>query len=373
MPDSAVLETQVAPIFALKSPRRSIIDLVRGPIRFEGWCGTFNGKSADAILVKIGNRCMRCRRLPANNPATGVPGVHFLREFTTSGGFKWIRLFVAYGTTEIPLWSGLIYNCYPGARAVPADLSEGVDTQVAIQARRAGGGRIAVVLHLYYEDLWAELFAALSRIPEAFDLYVTVRDNSSSALVMAIKDVFPDAVLIPVDNRGRDILPFLCAMARIDRSKYEYVCKVHSKKAPHRADGERWRAELLHDLLGGSEIIRHMLAHFDANPRLGLVAPWDNLTAYSALPGDSVSQVAELKRRMGAEWPIDFPFPKGSMFWARMAAMEPLMSADIRSDEFALEAGQMDGTMAHAVERVFGLSALYAGFTCEEAPEIFLS
>ena len=58
--------------------------------------------------------------------------------------------------------------------------------------------------------------------------------------------------------------------------------------------------------------------------------------------------------------PLDFP--SGSMFWARSAALRPLLDLRLGFDDFQAEAGQTDGTLAHAIERLYFLVCEQAGF-----------
>ena len=55
-------------------------------------------------------------------------------------------------------------------------------------------------------------------------------------------------------------------------------------------------------------------------------------------------------------------FPVGSMFWARSAALKPLLDLDLQPQHFPPEAGQVDGTLAHAIERMLGVTCRAGGY-----------
>ena len=63
---------------------------------------------------------------------------------------------------------------------------------------------------------------------------------------------------------------------------------------------------------------------------------------------------------ISADEPIDFP--AGSMFWARTAALGPLLGLNFQTLQFEPEQGQQDGTLAHAVERMVFISSELAGY-----------
>jgi lipopolysaccharide biosynthesis protein len=103
-------------------------------------------------------------------------------------------------------------------------------------------------------------------------------------------------------------------------------------------------------------------------PSLGLVAPRGALTAAR---GDAMVNNRTGLKRLAARVPglredAVRQFPAGSMFWFRRAALEPLFAAELASADFEPEMGQIDGALAHAVERSFCAVVEAAAYRCGE-------
>jgi hypothetical protein len=232
--------------------------------------------------------------------------------------------------------------------------------------------RVAVVLHLYYPDLWPEISYFLSSILRPFDLIVT-HCGLESASVEGVRSLFPHAEVREVENRGRDIGPFISLLNEGRLSDYHCLCKIHTMKCASEGEksalGMRWRRRAFSDLLGGdrSEIILRM---FDRAPGLGMVGPQalrlptNTPSARSAWGSRANRNIAlALAHQMGAA-PNDaslLDFFAGSMFWIKPQALDPLRRLNLTRHDFPEERGQLDGELHHVIERLFTFATRLSG------------
>jgi lipopolysaccharide biosynthesis protein len=231
------------------------------------------------------------------------------------------------------------------------------------------GSRLAVIGHVYYDELWPQVRRYLHNIPEPFDLFVTVPPSLGAAVRRQMSRDFPKLTVLECENRGRDILPFLKMLGTVGLSRYRLICKVHSKRSAHRQDGTLWRKQILQGLLGSPAAIDRILGMFEEHPGLAMAgAPGMVLqsTYYWGIGRDARSNrahVRTLAARLGVDTGTDhFHFVAGSMFWVRPEALKGLLDLGLSDVDFETEVGQHDGTMAHAMERFLGLLARSNGF-----------
>jgi lipopolysaccharide biosynthesis protein len=241
--------------------------------------------------------------------------------------------------------------------------------------------RIAVVLHLFYPSLWPDFERALLALPEPCDVFVSCRPRAEGAVRRLVSARFPGAVVYASPNLGRDVWPFLRWLATPGIERYAYVLKLHSKKSMHIDDavrtpmgsGDDWRNRTIAGLVGSRERVSQLLAALDARREVGIVAPsgflYDQI-AWRAATGRTLEM---LRRRLAIEQPLGGGFPAGTMFWARVESLLPLaraLSSDPSLVDFEREAGQVDGTLHHAYERLFPLVATKQGLRTVEAAEL---
>jgi lipopolysaccharide biosynthesis protein len=262
------------------------------------------------------------------------------------------------------------------------NLSAGEVAQRAAELNRGFVKRfaVAVLLHLYYEDLLHEVFSQyLDALRDTVDLFVSVKFRGSVECLDRIKSRFPNCFFLATENRGRDVRPFLMTLREVERFGYRYACKVHGKKSPQRIDGRLWRDALMAPLLASVPRVEAIVMQFESDSALALLAPPGSLCDLSEpeVYRGNAKWLNRLLANLGEYDQIDryrFQFPAGSMYWFRLEVFRPLLDESVVSlSDFELEAGQLDGTLAHAVERVVGCLASRRGWKMEElreAPEV---
>ncbi|MDJ0390564.1 rhamnan synthesis F family protein [Roseomonas sp. E05] len=218
--------------------------------------------------------------------------------------------------------------------------------------------RAAIVAHLYYPELLCEALTALAALPSGSTLLITAPPEQAARLRQEVRGR-PDVEVHAVENRGRDIAPFvkLLTEGRLDR--FDAVLKIHGKKSPHLRHGDLRRRIFFVGLAGSRGNVARVLAHF-RDPAVGFVGLGSYFRTRPLYWMANRPRVEALCRRMGA--PAQVGFFEGSMFWFRPVALEPLKRLGLRTEDFEAEAGQLDGTLHHAVERCFVLSGLAAGY-----------
>jgi lipopolysaccharide biosynthesis protein len=232
---------------------------------------------------------------------------------------------------------------------------------------RTRPAQLAAHLHLYHLELTAELQAYLRNIPCSFALFVsTDTEEKKRRIEEAFAGWTKGSVEVrTMPNRGRDIAPKLVGFRDI-YERYPLVLFIHSKQSGHRSDLTAWRRFMLDCLLASRESVAGILEAFERRPDLGIVAPRSFAAIRDHQHWQGNYEISKaLARRMGIAIAREDPleFPAGSMFWVRSAALRPLLELNLQLNDFASEEGQIDGTLAHAIERLFFRVCEAAGFS----------
>jgi len=243
------------------------------------------------------------------------------------------------------------------ARTLPDNVNPSISIPFENPHSRIGFDKAAVVTHIFYPELTDEIISYVRNIPIPFGIFVTTdteqkKNEISDALIKSgIKAIEIEIRVTP--NRGRDIAPKYIGFRDV-YDRYDAFLHIHTKKSLH-ADGlgNVWRKYLFEHLIGSKDIAKANLEILSSD-KVGVVYP------------EHAPQV-----RKHINWGYDFPiakallakigitldantvleFPSGSMFWARSQAIKHILDLDLDFSDFPEEAAQIDGTLAHAIER----------------------
>ena len=235
--------------------------------------------------------------------------------------------------------------------------------------------KIAVCVHLYYTELWNEIENLLLQWDVPFHLFLTL-NCENKFLSDRISRVFVNSTILIVENKGRDVRPFLVLLDQELLSGFDLVCKIHGKKSSdnHRIPifGDVARRAAFLELITSHQQVGKILEIFRKNPKVGIVGPKRFLASSGHknskdVIGQNRPAVNEVAQRMGAAVDdANFDFFEGTMFWVRPQALKPLQDLKLSTDFFDSEAGKVDGAPEHALERMFSLVVRHAGFESAE-------
>ena len=230
--------------------------------------------------------------------------------------------------------------------------------------------KIAIQVHLFYEDLLEEIISKTNNIPCKFDLFISIcsrriKGNIKSYIKKYSKASHFEIKIVP--NKGRDVLPLLIQMRNVIKN-YKYFCHIHTKKSNHIDLGDEWRNYLYNNLLGNNEIISEILTEFENNEKLGFIFPEDYykiLDLYGKEVNDAnIIYMNFILKKINSKYEVTqnyFDYPEGDMFWARVKAVYQLFNLNIKN-KFPKEDGQVNITLMHAIERIWLYIAKLNGY-----------
>lgn len=232
--------------------------------------------------------------------------------------------------------------------------------------------RVGLHLHVFHPELLEEILERLAFNRTRPRLLLSLPSEAVRAAVVPMleRHGHPDAELIPVPNRGRDLGPLLVELGRRLELDFDLHGHLHTKKSEHLPErfAGRWRTFLLDHLLGtpSAPMLDAVVTAFSQEPFLGLVYPDDphclGWGENHPIAVDLAQRLDLLGSHSGDLQARALDFPVGSMFWARTGALSPLYRHAWGYDDFPEEPLPEDGTLLHAIERLLPLIVHSCGF-----------
>ena len=216
--------------------------------------------------------------------------------------------------------------------------------------------KVLVHLHLYYLDQLDYMLKKLKNINSCdWDLFVTMTKQDEKA-IQKLKGFKPDVYIVPVENKGFDIWPFLQVLNLVDLDNYDDILKIHTKKYRKKKDfygrGNAWRNYLIDALLGSPKQFQKNIHLMQMDKSVGLIGSRATLATMGCLEKDDSILFDEMCQNHGI--PISKGrFIAGTMFLVRAKCFQRVKDMNFKSEDFN-HIQQTSGrtTTAHTLERL---------------------
>lgn len=234
--------------------------------------------------------------------------------------------------------------------------------------------KIALIIHIYFIDMVDYCFSYAQNIQPNFDVYITTDSLEKKEVILRkFSDLRCKKIeVLIVQNRGRDVSSLLVGCKDILRN-YDLICFAHDKKTAHEKPsslGSSFSYRCWNNVLYNNFYIQNIILTFINNERLGfLFAPPPHHGGHVDHPRkwfDNFNNTISLAKKLNISVPISEDkepiAPLGTIFWFRTKALSPLLVYDWNYDDFPEEPNKTDGTILHAIERLYPYAAQQAGF-----------
>ncbi len=222
-------------------------------------------------------------------------------------------------------------------------------------------------VHAYFLDGLPQIRAALEVNRAKPRLYLTGPEANRAAVLQAFDGYSGGVEFFACGNVGRDVVPFLDMLPRMRAAGHDLIGHVHVKRPSGRVRRyfvPHWSGFLLSALIGnaakGQASIDDILAD------LAMAAPGPSLYLPQVAQNFGWGQTRALAEGMfpllhKGQLPDRFVFSPGTMFWATPDYLRAFEALDLPWETVAREPLPSDGTVLHAIERLFGALAIARG------------
>ena len=290
--------------------------------------------------------------------------------------YNYIKEFTDYDVDYI--WETIL-RCYPQSDIVknlnltyilPKSFSNKVRVEETLKNKK-----LALVMHVYFPDLLDDTFLRVSSMPKESDIYLTTDTEEKKKLIEEKfkNSTFNHFEVRKIMNRGRDVSSLLVGVKDIIMD-YDYVCFAHDKKTAQvkpGTSGASFAYKCFENTLASKDFVYNVIETFENNPRLGLLTPPEpNHGNFFPTLGFEWGPNYDITKKLADELNLTVPIsvdkppvaPFGTMFWFRPKAMEPLYKKDWEYEDFPPEPNKIDGTLLHAIERIYPFIVQESGY-----------
>lgn len=287
----------------------------------------------------------------------------------TLDAFEYIRKFLEYDVDL--MWKNLLRVSHQADLYYNLYLNYVIPSSMKVAKEEASNkGKVSLICHSYFEDLFDECFGYIEAMPKGSDIFITTNTEAKKDYILdKVKEVTDYNVeVILIENRGRDVSALLVPFKE-KLYDYDYVCFIHDKKTAYvkpQIIGRNFFEKCTQNLLLNRDYVYNILTLFRENPCLGILSPSIPNFAMGHEWSVNFRNTKKLARKLGIKVsmsPKKIPIaPLGTMFWFRPRALKTLIDYNWEYCDFPAEPNENDGTLLHAIERVYPFVAQHEGF-----------
>lgn len=235
--------------------------------------------------------------------------------------------------------------------------------------------KLLLVMHLYYPDKFSESCSYAAQFPRETTVCITTSSEEKAEQLQKMFEPlgFSTLYVRTIENRGRDVSALLVGAADLLKN-HDIICFFHDKKTLQTKPGSiglGFADKLIENMFGTSSYILNIINLFADNAQLGLLSPpaphhSDYYFTQGVNWGPNYQLTEDLARHLSMNVPISrdkAPIaPLGTCFWFRADAMKPLTDREWKYEDFPPEPNNVDGTLLHAIERIYPFAVCSAGY-----------
>ena len=235
-----------------------------------------------------------------------------------------------------------------------------VDEHSPVNPDTMTNARVGLHIHAFYIAEFKDLIERLKFNITQPTLFISAPERNVD-LIHDILKVYagPVGQVQATPNRGRDIAPLLTAFGPKLVADFDIIGHLHTKRSMHVSDQKlikQWTHFLMENTVGGpagGPMLDRIVTAMSEAPELGIVYPDDPHIIGWTKNGQ---YAADLAARMGFDHLSEkIDFPVGTMFWMRSEVLKRFVDMNLGWSDYPAEPLPIDGSMLHAMERLFGV------------------
>ncbi len=245
----------------------------------------------------------------------------------------------------------------------------------SLTVKREIKSRAVMVFHISYLEKIDLIKPYICELPESVDVIITTKPKKNCAEISGIFEQLLGNRLrvLEAKDPGRD-LSALLVTASAYLKEYDYIGYCHDKRS-HEGEyitvGKTFQELIVENIIGSGAYVENIISFLDEHTDIGLLCPphpcfsyfTDGIQNLGWCTDFDVTNALAKRLRLNANLSVDkMPLALGTSFWCRREALEPLFNYPWTFDDFPKEPLATDGTLNHALERIFPFVAQHQGY-----------